>query len=81
MKKRKRFLTALMTVFAGVFLAATMLPAPDMHFFTSRPIIARNDVSSGNFTPLQLTGVPFLGGGLFNAKTPVYGMSVGGSKH
>ena len=81
MKKRKRFLTALMTVFAGVFLAATMLPAPDMHFFTSRPIIARNDVSSGKFTPLQLTGVPFLGGGLFNAKTPVYGMSVGGMVH
>ncbi len=79
-KKRKRYLAAVVTVLAGGFLAATMLPAPDMLFFTSRPITVKS-ASKTAFTPLQLTGVPFLGGGIFKADTPVYGMSVGGMVH
>lgn len=78
-KKRKRWLAAIFTAVIGGFLAATMLPAPDMPFFTSRPIY--KPVIKNKFTPVQLTGLPFIGGGIFNPDVPVYGMSVGGMVH
>lgn len=78
-KKRKRFFTVFITVIAGVFLSMTMLPAPELMHFSTRPITV--PLIKNKFTPLQLTGVPFLGGGIFNADTPVYGMSVGGMVH
>lgn len=78
-KKRKRLFTAILTVAAGVFLAATATLSPDVQKYTSRPINV--PVIKNSFTPLQLTGVPFLGGGLFKPDTPVYGMSVGGMVH
>lgn len=78
-KKRKRLFTAILTVAAGVFLAATATFSPEAQKYTSRQINA--PVIKSDFTPLQLTGVPFLGGGLFKPDTPVYGMSVGGMVH
>ena len=78
-KKRKRFFTVFITVIAGVFLSMTMLPAPELMHFTTHPITV--PLIKNKFTPLQLTGVPFLGGGIFNADTPVYGISVGGMVH
>ena len=56
-----------------------MLPASDMPLFTSHPI--KKPLVKQAFTPLQLTGLPFLGGGMFSPNTPVYGMSVGGMVH
>ncbi|MBE6391294.1 MAG: hypothetical protein E7042_03715 [Lentisphaerae bacterium] len=78
-KKRKRFLAAIVTVCAGGFLAATMLSSSSQPSFRSQPI--KKPVVNNSFTPLQLTGLPFFGGGVFDQNTPVYGMSVGGMVH
>lgn len=78
-QKRKRFLAAIVTVCVGGFLAATMLSSSVTSSFTSHAI--QKPIADQSFTPLQLTGLPFLGGGVFKQDTPVYGMSVGGMVH
>ena len=78
-KKRIRGIVALLTVVAAVYLAYSA------HTETVNAGIRSRDIyiphQAGGFTPIQLTGTPRLLGSMFDSRTPVYGMSIGGMVH
>ena len=78
-KKRRRLIVFAVTLIAGIYLAGTFTPVGECCFFAKSQILVPEKPSG--FTPIQISTVPQLGGGIFKADTPVYGMSVGGMVH